>query len=85
MRREGNPETLGGIAAYRPWPRNILPRAHFFGYYFRAGDAAMTKDYGNLSREGLARANELSERAIFWSMVLTVLVVVAAMIRGMLG
>ena len=45
----------------------------------------MTKDYGNLSREGLARANELSERAIFWSMVLTVLVVVAAMIRGMLG
>lgn len=45
----------------------------------------MAEDYGKLSREALVRANELSERAIFWSMIFTVLVVVAGMIRGMFG
>ena len=60
-------------------------RTHSFMDITSAGDAAMAKHYGNPSHEGLARANELSERAIFWGMVLTVLVVVAGMIRGMLG
>ncbi|MBI3529637.1 MAG: hypothetical protein HY067_16935 [Betaproteobacteria bacterium] len=45
----------------------------------------MAEDYGKISREALARANEISEIAIFWSLVFTVVVVVTAMIKGMLG
>jgi hypothetical protein len=45
----------------------------------------MAKDYGKISREALARTDEISERAIFWSMIFTVLVVVAWMIKGMFG
>ena len=45
----------------------------------------MKNDYRRVSRESVARANEVPERAIFWGMVFTVLVVVAWMIRGMIG
>ncbi len=47
----------------------------------------MAEDYGKLSREALARANEISEGAIFWGLVFTVVVVVIAMLKGifMLG
>ena len=60
------------------------PRAPFFGTAY-AGDAAMADDHGKISRETLARANEISEVAIFWGLVLTVVVVVIAMIKGMIG
>jgi hypothetical protein len=45
----------------------------------------MHEDYGKLSREALARADQISEIAIFWALVFTVVVVVIAMIKGMLG
>ena len=45
----------------------------------------MKNDYRRVSRGTLARTNEVPERAIFWGMVFTVLVVVAWMIRGMFG
>lgn len=45
-------------------------------------DATMNEDYGKISRDALVRANEISERAIFWGLVLTVVVVVVAMLKG---
>jgi hypothetical protein len=45
----------------------------------------MARDYVKISRGALARTEEISERAIFWSMIFTVLVVVAGMIRGVFG
>jgi hypothetical protein len=42
----------------------------------------MNEDYGKISRDALVRANEISERAIFWGLVLTVVVVVVAMLKG---
>jgi hypothetical protein len=45
----------------------------------------MAKDYGKVSREALARANAISEIAIFWSLVVATVVLVFAMIRGMFG
>ena len=45
----------------------------------------MANDYGKISRGALARTDEISDRAIFWSMIFTVLVVVAGMIRGLFG
>ena len=45
----------------------------------------MAKYYGKISRGALARTDELSDRAIFWSMIFTVLVVVAGMLRGLFG
>ena len=43
--------------------------------------AAMAEDYGKLSREALARANEIAEKAISWGLVFTVVVI--AMLKGM--
>ena len=43
----------------------------------------MTKDYGQVSRTALVRANEISEIAIFWGLVTTVFVIGAAMIKAM--
>jgi ABC-type microcin C transport system permease subunit YejB len=45
----------------------------------------MADDYTKIPREVLARANEISERTIFWGMVFTVLLVVAGMTRGIFG
>jgi len=45
----------------------------------------MNEAYGKIPRGALTRADEISERAIFWSMIFTVLVVIAGMIRGMFG
>ena len=45
----------------------------------------MKNDYRHISRGTLARTNELSERAILWSMIVTVLVVAAGMIKGIVG
>lgn len=42
----------------------------------------MDEDYGKLSSEALIRANKVSEIAIFWGLVLTVILVVVAMIKG---
>ena len=41
--------------------------------------------YRRISRGAVAQTDELSERAIFWSMIFTELVVIAGMIRGLLG
>lgn len=43
----------------------------------------MENDYGKLSRDAMTRASKVSELAIFWSLVLTVILVVVAMIKGM--
>lgn len=43
----------------------------------------MENDYRKMSREALVRADLLSERAIFWSLVSTVVVVAVAMLKGM--
>ena len=48
-------------------------------------DAMMNGDYGRISREAVARANAISEISIFWGMIITVLIVVAGMIKGMVG
>lgn len=71
-------------AAYRHAISREYPRAHPLLHYFR-GNATMNEDYRKLSREALARANQISEIAILWALVFTVVVVVSAMIKGMLG
>jgi hypothetical protein len=43
----------------------------------------MPDDYGKISREALARVNAISEAAIFWGLVIAIVVVVSAMIKGM--
>ena len=73
---------MGGIAAYRQWPRTIPSRAPFLDTT-SAGDAAMADDYGKISRKALARANEISEIAIFWGLVIATIAFVIAMIKGM--
>jgi hypothetical protein len=45
----------------------------------------MRYDYREISRGTLARTNELSERSIFWGMIFTALVAIAAAIKGMPG
>lgn len=45
----------------------------------------MNEDYRKVSRETLDRANEISEVAIFWGLVLTVIVVVIAVLKGLFG
>ena len=60
------------------------PRRTFSGTPF-VESAAMNEDYDKISREAMARANAISEISIFWGMIITVLVVVAGMIRGMVG
>lgn len=45
----------------------------------------MAEHYGKTSRDALVRANEIPEIAIFWGLVLTVVVVFVAMIKGMPG
>jgi len=45
----------------------------------------MAEEFGKTSRDALGRANEISDAGIFWGLVLTVVMVVAAMIKGMLG
>jgi hypothetical protein len=45
----------------------------------------MAGDHGKLSRKALVRANQVSETAIFWGLVITVILVVVAMIKGMFG
>ena len=47
--------------------------------------ATMAEDFEKTSRDALGRANEISDVGIFWGLVLTVVMVVAAMIKGMLG
>jgi len=55
-------------------------------WHYIHGDATMAedygKDYGKMSRDALLRANEISERAIFWGLVFTVVIVVVAMVKG---
>jgi hypothetical protein len=45
----------------------------------------MVQDYGKISREALARANEISEIAIFWGLIIATVVVVIAMMKGLFG
>ena len=43
----------------------------------------MENHYGKISRGALARADVLSDRAIFWGLISTVVVVAVAMLKGM--
>ena len=43
----------------------------------------MADDYGKISRKVLARANKISEIAIFWGLVIATIAFVIAMIKGM--
>jgi len=45
----------------------------------------MNDDFRKISRETLDRANEISEVAIFWGLILTVIVVVIAVLKGLIG
>ena len=45
----------------------------------------MAEDDGKISREALARATAISEKAIFWGLVMAIVAVVIAMIKGMFG
>ena len=84
---EGAPEDLEDFAALPligVRPPGTSPSALLFETTY-ARDATMKNDYRPVSRGTVARTNELPVRAIFWGMVFTVLVVVAWMIRGMLG
>ena len=45
----------------------------------------MAEDFAKASRDALERANEVSEVAIFWGLILTVIVVAVAMFKGMIG
>jgi len=45
----------------------------------------MDEDYGKISHEALELANEMSERAIFWGLVFTVVVVAIGMLKGIFG
>lgn len=65
-------------------PDSGKPRAHLLLTLFRR-DEAMDQDYGKDSREALVRANEVTERAIFWGLVITVVVVGIAMLKGLFG
>jgi hypothetical protein len=65
-------------------PENALLRARLFDTT-SARNAAMEENYRRISRGALARTEEISDRAIFWGMIFTVLVVVAGMIRGLFG
>ena len=45
----------------------------------------MAKDYGKTSRESLEQATVITDVAIFWGMISTVVVVVFAIVKNMLG
>ena len=61
----------------------ILPRA--LTVRTQAREATMAEDFAKASRDALERANEVSEVAIFWGLILTVVVVAVAMFKGMIG
>ena len=44
----------------------------------------MADDFGKLSREALARANQISETAIFCSLIIAIIVITIAMIKDVL-
>jgi hypothetical protein len=73
-------------AAYRhAISREFPPERTNFFYATSSRDVVMAKDGGKISNATLARTDEISERAIFWGMIFTVLVVIAGMTRGMFG
>jgi ABC-type microcin C transport system permease subunit YejB len=45
----------------------------------------MKDDFRKITHGALARTDGLSDRAILWGMIFAVLVVVAGMIRGLVG
>lgn len=45
----------------------------------------MAEDNGELSRDALAYANEISEIAIFWGLIIAIVVVVIGMMKGLFG
>ena len=43
----------------------------------------MENDYGKISRGPMARVDGIPDRAIFWGLVSTVILVAVAMLKGM--
>ena len=48
-------------------------------------DTAMNEDFDRTSRETRAQATVITDVAIFWGMISTVVVVVFAIVKNMLG
>ena len=82
--RRGKAGIFKSIAAYRHAVPGSPPSAPYAGTD-SAGDAAMDEDFGKMSRKALARANALSEIAILWGLVIAIIVVAIAMMKGMFG
>lgn len=80
--RRGKSGDFRSTAAYRHAVPGMPLSAPYVGTN-SAGDAAMAEDYGKMSRKALARANALSEIAISWSLVIAIIVVAMAMMKGM--
>ena len=59
------------------------PRPHPYVVTAPERDAAMSDDYGKILREAVARVTETSEVAIFWGLVIAIIVVVIGIIKGM--
>lgn len=79
--RRGKSGILRRIAAYRHAVHGLPPSAPHVGTD-SAGDAAMAEDSGKMSRKALDRADALSEIAILWGLVIAIIVVVIAMMKG---
>jgi hypothetical protein len=45
----------------------------------------MAEDNGKLSRDALKHANAISEIAIFWGLIIAIVVVVIGMMKGLFG
>jgi len=80
--RRGNAGMVRSTAAYRHAFSGLPPSAPNFGTD-SAGDAVMAEEFGKMSRKALGRANTLVEIAILWGMVIAIIVVVVAMMKGM--
>ena len=63
-------------------PGNSPPSAPIFDAT-HVRDKAMEDYYGKISRGALARADGLSDRAIFWGLISTVIIVAVVMLRSM--
>jgi len=80
----GNPETLGGTAAYRQMAPESLPSAPLIGTT-SVGDAVIADDYVRKSDEALAKVNEILQKATFGGVIVALIAVGIWITEGLLG